>query len=90
MEMFPVTWSFKRKPYLQILEAKGECYISEGADVLLASALEFIDVAEKHYNACLFSEEPKEQAKEGVAVYFSLIFRTEEDINKFFKAMQGE
>ena len=39
MDMIPVTWAFKRIPYLQVLEVMGETKESKGADMLLACAL---------------------------------------------------
>lgn len=89
MEMVPVTWAFKRIPYLQVLEARGETTKSEGWDMLLACALEFIELAE-NFNARLLPEEPTEKSKSAAAVYFSLVFSTESDLNRFVMAIQGQ
>lgn len=89
MDMIPVTWAFKRIPYLQVLEVRGETTNSKGWDILLKCGLEFIELSEK-FNARLLPEEPTEKSKSAVAIYFSLVFPTDEDINNFTRAIQWE
>ena len=82
MDMIPVTWEFKRIPYLQVIEAMGETIESKGVDMLMACALEFIDLAQE-FNGRLLPEEPKMESKKPLAIYFSLVFPTETDLNRF-------
>ena len=82
MEMIPASWSIRRRGFFPILEAKGECQNKLGEPFLLGTAIEFIEKAEM-LNGRLLSEEPMEKSTCQVAVYFTVIFPSESELNEF-------
>ena len=82
MDMIHATWGFKRIPFLQVLEVIGETTEIKGVDILMSCAMEFIDLAQE-FNGRLLPEEPSVKSKSPLAIYFSLVFPTETDLERF-------
>lgn len=87
MDFIPTNWYFLRENVLPILSVKGESenYMAEG--VLLGMAVTLIQLGEK-YEGKLLQDVPKEKQTAMVSVNFSLIFPSEEKINRFLEVLE--
>lgn len=82
MEFIPTKWTFLRKNMLPILSVKGESENCMAESLLLGMAVAFIQFGEK-YEGKPYQDVPKEKQTARISVDFSLIFPSEEKINKF-------
>ena len=84
MMIIPINWSFQRKNIMPFLEAKCENSILLSQNIIIKSAVDIIESAQK-FNGVPFSSPPTFQSKSAIAVSFSLIFSSETDFNNFWK-----
>lgn len=84
--LIPIRVSVRRLQGLPIVEIRGKSN-SKGANaVLIETALRIIEKAEKN-GAHLLPNKPKEKTTSKNQIFFTLIFRSPEDTEKFVKGL---
>ena len=89
--LYAVMWQGNVKSFMNIIQLTGIPVNSKQTEnswrLLLQSALELIDLAEKFEGKLLTSEPPR---RNGEFVYFEIIFKNNTDCENFLKNMRNK
>ena len=87
MMMIPISWSFRRKDFLPIIEAKGESPAKESEFFMIQKAVEIIEKASE-FKGVPYQGTPGTSNNFYLTVSFSLIFPSDQELSNFMEAIR--
>lgn len=89
MPIARIIWSFEQRSIMPILKVTGTSLDPGIEHILLKSAVDFIEIAQK-FNGVPYDSTPPEQSGAPLAVSFTLLFKTQNDLLNFTKNFKNE
>ena len=89
MPIARIIWSFEQRNIMPILKVTGTSLDTGIEHILLKSAVDFIEIAQK-YNGVPYEPSPPESSGAPLAVSFSLLFKTQNDLISFTQNFKNQ
>ena len=89
MPIARIIWSFEQRNIMPILKVTGTSLDTGIEHILLKSAVDFIETAQK-FNGVPYESTPPEHSGAPLAVSFTLLFKTQGDLLNFTENFKNE
>lgn len=86
MRMIPVSWSFRQKSVMPIIEVKGESPAKESELIMIQNAVEIIEKASE-FKGIPYQNSPSPSNNFSLTVSFSPIFPSDQDLTSFMETI---